>query len=49
MGPVVPGGTGRFARAEGLMDVRVVHPTPSTWESTGSGWVRHYASDRSGR
>jgi hypothetical protein len=42
------GGTGRFARAEGEHVERLVKPTESTWEGTGEGWLRYYATDRSG-
>lgn len=45
----VVGGTGRFANAEGEGDMRVVNPSPSTWVSTGTGWLRYSASDRSHR
>jgi hypothetical protein len=45
---VVTGGTGRFVGAEGAFDIRLVKPTESTWETTGVGWLRYYASDRSG-
>jgi hypothetical protein len=43
------GGTGRFAGAEGEMEVRVEHPTPETWTSRGSGWIRYSAWDRAMR
>jgi hypothetical protein len=45
---VITGGTGRFARAEGGSEMGLVMPTQSTWESTGEGWLRYYATDRSG-
>ena len=44
---VIVGGTGRFANAEGEMDIRVVFPTTTTWVSTGTGWMQYAASDRS--
>lgn len=46
---VVVGGTGRFANAEGEIDIHVEYTTPSIWISTGSGWLRYSASDRSGK
>ena len=45
---VVTGGTGRFVQAEGALELRLVKPTESTWETTGAGWLRYDASDRSG-
>ena len=45
---VITRGTGRFARARGESNIRAVQTTPSTWESTGSGWISYAASDRSG-
>lgn len=41
------GGTGRFTHAEGEIAIRVVFTSPSTWVSTGSGWISYSASDRS--
>lgn len=46
---VIVGGTGRFANAEGEMNIRVVDVSPTTWTSSGSGWIRYSASDRSDR
>jgi hypothetical protein len=45
---VITGGTGRFARAEGEEVEWLVKPALTTWESTGEGWLRYYATDRSG-
>jgi hypothetical protein len=44
---VITGGTGRFASAEGALDMRVILTSPTTWTSTGSGWIQYAASDRS--
>lgn len=41
------GGTGRFAGAEGEGTAWVVKPTESSWTSTGTGWLRYTASNRS--
>lgn len=41
------GGTGRFAHAEGEMTVIVTYTSPTTWVSTGEGWLSYTASDRS--
>lgn len=46
---VVTGGTGRFVQAEGALELRMVKPTDTTWETTGVGWLRYDASDRSGK
>ncbi len=45
---VVTGGTGRFARAEGELTIRVEYTSPTTWDASGDGWLRYAASDRSG-
>lgn len=41
------GGTGRFAHGEGEMTVLVTYTSPTTWVSTGEGWLSYTASDRS--
>jgi hypothetical protein len=41
------GGTGRFTHGEGEMSVIVTYTTPTTWVSTGQGWISYTASDRS--
>lgn len=41
------GGTGRFVHAEGEMTVIVTYTSPTTWISTGEGWLSYSASDRS--
>lgn len=45
---VATSGTGRFASGAGEMEIRVVHPTPTTWTSRGTGWISYSASDRAG-
>jgi hypothetical protein len=46
---VVTGGTGRFTRAEGGVDVRVTYWSETEWTAEGDGWLAYFASDRRDR
>ena len=46
---VITGGTGRFASATGELEVRVQFNSPTTWTSSGSGWLEYDASDRAAK
>lgn len=43
----VAGGTGRFTNVTGELDIHVEYTSPTTWVSTGGGWMQYAASDRS--
>jgi len=38
---VMDGGSGRFADAEGELEIRTVLTSASTWSSSGSGWMSY--------
>lgn len=37
----ITGGTGRFADAAGVLEIRIIMTTDTTWTATGSGWTSY--------